>query len=86
MAYPQDVLDEVHSFLADKAGHRRTLVLDQKALAAEHGTQQIRFHRICHQLLEEGRLKQIGRGARGQKTVKVIDAEVLTTAVPSPSP
>lgn len=65
------VLEEIHAFLRDKATRKGVLEMDQVALAAEFGLPHDRFHRMVQRLCKDGRLKQIGKGNHGSKTVIV---------------
>lgn len=69
-------LDELHAFLAGRAGRGGKLAMDQVKLAGEFGISHDKMHRLTKKLLDDGRLKEIGRGARGMKTVIVQDLPI----------
>lgn len=66
---PQEIL----SFLWSKRNRRDLLKCDQKALAAEFGCDYTKFHRVVNQLVDEGFLKVVAVGSRGQKTYKILE-------------
>jgi len=66
------LLQIVHERLFQEADHRGVVTIDQKALAGQYGVPHGRLHRLVQQLVDHGRIRQIGKAEHGQKIVVVM--------------
>jgi hypothetical protein len=63
---------KVLTFLRGRADPRGVVKEDQKALAEVYGSSQTLFHRRVHRLIDEKKLRVLGKGAQGKLTLLIL--------------